>query len=139
MRSRHPLLCDNHEAIFSTLNLGYDLPFYFDNQSKWQFDEWGKIAFSLLLYVWRARKENRGWFDYKTVGKYADTLPEFRKGANADKWWELARAVLLLSYPKPEKISEFAGLVTLKRRTASRVREKILERIRQRFINFAKP
>jgi hypothetical protein len=139
MKSRHPLLSDDHEAIFSTLNLGYDLPFYFDNKSKWRFDEWGKIAAYLLLYVWGARKENRGSVGYRHVGKSADTLPEFRRGPNADKWWELAQDVLLTSYPKPEEISEFSGLVTLRRRTPSRVREKILERIRQRFINFAKP
>jgi hypothetical protein len=139
MKSRHPLLSDNHEAILAELNLGYDLPFYFDNQSKWQFDEFGKIAASLLLRVWRARKENRGLFDYGLVGRYADALPEFRRGPDADKWWKLARAVLLTSYPKPEEISEFSDLVTLRRRTRSRVREKILERIRQRFINFAKP
>jgi hypothetical protein len=138
MKSRHPRLSDSDE-ILSKLNLGYDLPFWFDGTSKWQFDEWGTIAFHLLFYVWRARKENRhDLFNYGRIGKLADVLPCFSR-ATADKWWELALAIFRISYPNPEEISEFAELITLKRRTPSRVREKILARIKQRFVNFAKP
>lgn len=139
LKSRHPLLSDEHEAMLGQLNLGYDLPFYFDSCSKWRFDDFGEIAFDLLGYVWAARKENCGMFDYGQIGQLADALPEFRKGLNANKWWELAKAQLLFAYPTPETIPELANLVRLKRRTPSVVREKILERIKQRFINFARP
>jgi hypothetical protein len=139
LKSRHPLLSDEHEAMLGQLNLGYDLPVYFDSSSKWRFDEFGEIALDLLGYVWGTRKENCGMFDYGRIGRAADALPEFRKGPNANKWWELAKAHLLFTYPTPETIPELANLVRLKRRTPSVVREKILERIKQRFINFARP
>jgi hypothetical protein len=139
LKSRHPLLSDEYEAMLGELNLGYDLPFYFDSSSKWRFDDFGEIALDLLVFVWGTRKENCGMFDHGQIGQVADALPEFRKGPNANKWWELAKAHLLFTYPAPETIPELANLVKLKRRTPSVVREKILERIKQRFINFARP
>jgi hypothetical protein len=139
MKSRHPLLSDEHEEFLGNLNLGYDLPFHFDRSSHWRLDDKAQIALALLFYVWGARKEQRGACDYGLVGRFADKLPDFRKGLNAEKWWELAEAALLWTYPKPETIPELADLVSLKRRTPSVVREKILERLKQRFINFAKP
>ena len=139
LKSRHPRISDDHEKMFGELNLGYDLPFYLDRWSKWRIDEFTEIALDLLGYVWHSRKENCGLFDYQRVGELADSLPEFRKGPNANKWWELAKAHLLFTYPKPETMTEFARLVRLRRRTPSVVREKILERIKQRFMNFARP
>jgi hypothetical protein len=65
--------------------------------SKWRFDEFGEIALELLIYVWGTRKENCGMFDYGQIGQVADALPEFRKGPNANKWWELAKAHLLFT------------------------------------------
>jgi len=140
MKSRHPLLSDEHEDFLGCLNLGYDLPFHFDQSSHWRLDEFARIALALLMYLWGARKEQRGNFDYLSIGELADALPEFRKGPNAEKWWELAEAGLLHTYPKPNEIPELADLVRLKQGTPeSKVREKIMERIKQRFINFAKP
>jgi hypothetical protein len=139
MKSRHPLISDEHETMFGALNLGYDLPFYFDRWSKWRADEFTEIALGLLNYVWHSRKENCGLYDYQRIGELADGLPEFRRGPDANKWWELAEAHLLFTYPKPETIREFTDLVRLKRRTPSRVRDRILERIKQHFLNFARP
>ena len=139
LKSRHPYISEEHEKLFGELNLGYDLPFYFDRSSHWKMDDFTEIALDLLGYVWRSRKENSGLYDYSRVGELADSLPEFRKGTNANKWWELAKAHLLFSYPKPEMIPELADLVRLKRRTPSIVRARILERIEQRFMNFAHP
>ena len=140
MKSRHPLLSDDHEDLLGCLNLGYDLPFHFDKSSHWRLDGFAKIALALLMYLWGTRKEQRGERDYRRVGELADALPEFRKGANAEKWWKLAEAAFLFTYPNPKKIPELVVLVVrLKRRTPSVVREKIKERIKQRFDNFAKP
>src|SRR5262249_39813216 len=139
LKSRHPLISDDNETMLGVLNLGYDLPFYFDRSSKWKLDDFTEIALNLLGYVWHSRKENSGLYDCRRIGELADTLPEFRKGENADKWWELAKAHLLFSYPKPEAIPELADLVRLKRRSPSVVRARILERIEQRFMNFARP
>jgi len=137
MKSTHPLLSD--DDFLGNLTLGRDAPFYFDNRSKWRFDDFTRIAFSLLIWVWKARKENRGRFVYYEIGELADELPQFRKGRNADQWWRLAKTIFLFSYPKPEAIPELESLIELKKRTPSRVRYKILERIKQHFLNFAKP
>lgn len=137
MKSIHPLLSD--EDFLGSLALGRDLPFYFDDRSKWRFDDFTKIAFGILVYVWRARKENRGPFLYYRIGELADELPQFRKGPHADQWWRIAEAVFLFSYPNPEAIPELGGLIDMKKRTPGRVRHKILERIKQHFLNFAKP
>lgn len=139
MKSRHPLLSDEHERFLGSINLGYDLPFYFDRLSGWRFDGWSQIAVALLMYVWGARKEQRGEWDYMRYGELVDTLPDFRRGENAEKWWKAAEAALLSTYPNPETIPELTKLVRLTRRTPSVVRQKIVERIQQRFLNFAKP
>ena len=78
LMSRHPALCEDHEALLGKLTLGYDLPYYFDGTSKWTKDAFGKIANSLLEYVWQGWAMKRdGRFDINTVTPDAITLPEF--------------------------------------------------------------
>jgi hypothetical protein len=69
----------------------------------------------------------------------ADKLPPLDKNS-APKWWEVAKDVLLNSYPKPLEVAELADLVKgrQKRRYPSRLQEAIFSKLEKRFLSFAK-
>lgn len=143
MKSTYPEFGDDEDALFAGLQLGKDLPLRLDRKAQWARwvkDDAGKIAWHLLWYVWRARSENnRLGFDYGDFSKMADELPPLDK-SSAPKWWKVAKAALLHSYPKPLDVTELAALVKgrQKRRYPSRLEEALFFKLEKRFLSFAR-
>ena len=93
-------------------------PVHCGEASKWKPDFAATCAVDLLAYL----HEN---FVLR---------PPIHRGT-ADKWWRLAKSILLRSYPHPETVPEFLEIGIPKSRTSpGRKREHILSTIRARFI-----
>ena len=139
--SPHPLLTEDYKSICRSLKLGEDTPFEIDPSARWQLDEFGKMASALLIYLWRARSENRvPATDYGALGKVMDSLPQFGDDS-APQWWEVAKKVLEIYCPDPVKIPELVALVKAptRKRSPGRTRSYILRKLEERFVKFARP
>ena len=143
MKSTYPEFGDDEKALLTKLQLGKDLPLRQDPKAKWARwvkDDAGKIAWHLLWYVWHARSENNAWgADFGEFTIMADALARPNK-KSAPKWWEVAKAALLYSYPNLEEVDEFKRLVTAptKRRSPGRIRQAILDILKARFISLVR-
>ena len=143
MKSTYPEFGDDEEALLRKLQLGKDLPLRLDRKAQWARridDAAGRIAWQLLWYVWNARSENNTLrANYGEFSKMADALARPNK-KSAPKWWEVAKAALLNSYPMLEKVDEFNRLVTApsKRRSPGRIRQAILDILKARFISLVR-
>lgn len=138
--SLHPGLCEDSEFLLRQIELGKRLPVQLEKSTKWKLDEAGRIAWKLLFKIWNARSENRDQStDYGSFVKVVDELPQFCDKQSASKWWDVGREMLLLTYPNPEAIPELARLVTAAshRKSPGRIRQRILEIIKSRFLAFA--
>lgn len=139
--SPHPLLTEDYKSICRSLKLGEDTPFEIDPSARWQLDEFGKMAFALLVYLWRARSENRvPATDYGELGKVMDSLPTFNADS-APQWWEVAEKILERHCPDLVKIPELVALVKApsRRRSPGRMRSYIWRKLEERFVKFARP
>lgn len=121
MRDRNPKNSDP-DTILTALELGDDLGMQSDRFSKWKPDFACSVAGSLILRIKRL------------VSEGTLPLPAFTR-ETVPKWWKVAEAELLRSYPAPETIAELDALCTepSKRRTAGRRRAAILFKIKRRF------
>jgi hypothetical protein len=143
MKSTYPEFGDDESALVKGLELGKNLPLRLDRKARWARwidDDAGRIAWKLLWYVWMARSENNKWgANYGRFSKMADALAPLDK-KSARKWWKVAKAALLYTYPKPLDVAELAALVTRrkKRRYPSRLEEAILSKLEHRFLSLAK-
>lgn len=143
-----PMLCSVHSRLrrnpgtfLAGLELGKALPMSLDPLSKWKVDPASGIAVDLLEYIsnLRAISKVRRCDEYGTFGEAARSLPEFDNKDSAEKWWELAKALLLKTYQNPERLPEFSELVTAKthRSSPGRMKQRILRIIQDRFISLA--
>jgi hypothetical protein len=139
--STHPNLCDDHKTMLRTLELGKDTPLELHQSARWIRDEASEIAFGLLSRLWQM------WREIKSTGttprkldRLINQLDPFSDDSAA-QWWEIAKAYFLLSYPEPQKIPELTAIVTAKskRRSPGRLKQAILDLLRDRFISFAPP
>ncbi|MFZ2643544.1 MAG: hypothetical protein WA117_21310, partial [Verrucomicrobiia bacterium] len=139
--SPHPLLTEDYKSICRSLKLGEDTPFEIHRTARWKLDEFGKTAVALLVYLWRARSENRfPATDCGELGKVMDSLPPFSNDS-APQWWEVAKKILELHCPDLVKIPELVALVKARTRNKSpgRTRSYILRKLRERFVGVARP
>ncbi len=132
LRSPTKLLNQDEDALFANLQLGRDSRLELHPTARWKMDEATKIARELMEFVNAARvKPQSLWY------RRALELKAFDKDSAAN-WWSLGKEVFLWSYPCPEKLSEFKRLVKSPSDTKpSRVRARIIELIKKRFINMA--
>jgi hypothetical protein len=141
MKSLHPHLSDDHETLLRDLQLGQDTPLELDKSARWKLDKAAEYAFALVAYIYEARRTDVPQTDYvASVTHAARALPEFNDDSSQE-WWELAKEILLVTYPEPQNVSEFATLVTAPshRRSGGRMKVRILEILESRFKGFAKP
>jgi len=143
MKSTYPEFGDDEDALLAGLQLGKDLPLRLDRKAQWARqinDDVGKIAWGLLWYLWGARGENNQWgFDYGHFEKMANALPPLDK-ISAPRWWNVAKAALLYTYPKPLEVTELAALVNgrRQRRYPSRLEEAMFSKLERRFLSLAR-
>lgn len=143
MKSTYAEFGDDEPALLRGLWLGHDKPHRLDASAQWARwinDDVGRFAHSLLMYVWSARSENnRIGFDYGHFTKLADALRPLDKHS-APKWWKVAEAALIYTYPNPLHVPELAALVAgrKKRRYPSVLAQAIFAKLKARFISFAK-
>jgi hypothetical protein len=143
MKSTYPDFGDDEDALLAGLQLGRELPLRLDHKAQWArwiTDDAGRFAWGLLWYVWSARSENNAWgADYGRFSKMADELEPLDK-KSARKWWKVAKAALLHTYPEPLKVAELAALVKgrRERRYPSRLEEAILNKLERRFLSLAR-
>jgi hypothetical protein len=143
MKSTYPEFGDDELGLLAGLRLAEDLPLRLDSKAQWARwikDDAGRFAWQLLWYVWRARSENNRWgLIYGDFSNMVDELPPLDKHS-APKWWKVAKAALLYSYPKPLEVAELAALVKGRRarRYPSRLEEAILSKLENRFLSFAR-
>jgi hypothetical protein len=135
LKSLHPFLSDDHIALCTNLQLGQDTPFEIHPTARWKTDAGGVIAFGLLSYLHETAARDTG-----PLGKYLSALPKFRDDS-ALQWWKIGQYLLLLAYPNPERITELESLVTAPshRKSAGRVRFRIMRILRERFLSLAPP
>ncbi len=143
MKSTYQEFGDDETALLAGLQLGKDLPLRLDPKAQWGRhieDDAGRYAWALLWYVWGARSENNVWgFNYGCFGKLANALPPLDK-TTATRWWAVAKAALLHTYPKLLDVPELASLVEgrKERRFPSRLEGAILDKLRTRFLSLAR-
>ena len=139
--------------------------------TKWQLDDAGKIAYSLIVFIRNARTGSAdSMIDRVTHGRIKPEkimlglVPDHRRGAlsqirklatktlrkdidkeNAETWWAFAKEhVLLRNYPDLLQVPEFDALVpktcikTDKPLFPSTREQKILRKIKARFLSFAR-
>jgi hypothetical protein len=141
IKKRNAKLSEEEKELFARIQLGADDFIELDPQTaRWKFDDAGKIAYSLLDYIRRARKSSKdSIFSCGTVGKVAkEKLKDF-DDESAPQWWTFAKEILLFSYPEPHVIEELNGLIpasSRKRKSPGRMKQAILEKLRARFLSF---
>lgn len=158
--SPNPKLSDKADVLIREIGLGSATGLALDVRSKWPDSFVTQIALDLLEYIpalrrrrtrgiassgflsdWNASPDDIAALGYTEALKLVDgPIPDrpFDR-QNADAWWEVAKAVLLASYPKPERISELAELerAPSRRKSPGRLRANILDRVRRRFLSLS--
>jgi hypothetical protein len=143
MKQKREKLSESEKMLFSKIKLGAKSLFELDPATaKWKLDDAGKISADLLDFVHGARQNYYlGWqsFWHYGSGIFPQKLKKFSDETASD-WWDVAKKMLLLAYPKPHKIKEFDRLVTAptKRKSPGRIDAAILEVLKSRFISFAR-
>ena len=110
--------------------------------AKWKSDDSGKIAEGLIRYIRDSRGSPPHGFDNGAISKFVkEKLPRDFDDESADDWWEVAKEILLFSYPQPHAIDEFKSLVPVdspKRKSPGRFDQAILRKLKSRFMAFAR-
>lgn len=104
-------LTADEKSLFNAIQLGRDdFVELRTGKAKWKFDDAGKIAYSLLYYIRKAR-EDVGSLTYGRIGELIrEKLPYDFDDEGVDEWWEVAKAILLSVYPKPHAVDELKNL-----------------------------
>jgi len=131
MRSTHPLNCDP-DSLLKDIHLGTGAELQIDNFSKWHPDRAAQVAIHLMIHVKNLREHS--------LSKSLIPLPPFSKDSALD-WWKSAEHCFDYSYRRPERVSGLAAIVTAqsKRKSPGRMRQKIKETIKARFLAMACP
>ena len=172
IKKKREELSGPERKLFKGIELGVGDFIENDPQTtKWQLDEAGKIAYSLIVFIRNARTGSAdSMIDRGSHGRIKPEkiklgqVPDHRRGAlsrirklasetlkqdihneNAEAWWAFAKErVLLRNYPNLLAVPEFDALVpktcakTKKTLYPSTREQKILRKIKARFLSFAR-
>jgi hypothetical protein len=136
-------LSDAEKDLFAAIQLGADDFIELHPQTaKWRLDDAGKIAYGLLNYIRVSRGSSPHGFDNGAISKFVkQKLQRDFDDESADDWWEVAKEILLFSYPQPHAIDELKSLVPVngpKRKSPGRFDQAIFRKLKSRFMAFAR-
>ena len=131
--SSHPRLNQIPKKISAQIMLGQGIYFEFSPNTKWNPNDKGcKIAIHLYEHIKMMRRYPES-NELSPCFDAAIKLPDIKQAKAVSAWWGVAKNVLLTGYPTPEEDEELRSLTKIKNR--SKVRDKILECIENRFFS----
>ena len=153
IKQKKAKLSDDEKDLFAAIQLGADDFIELDAQTaKWKLDDAGIIAYGLLNYIRVSRGSPPHGFDNGVMSKFVkEKLPRDFDDENKTAWWEVAKEILLFSYPEPHAVQELSQLVPMtirrkknrctitnpKRRSPGVLKQEILSMLESRFLAFA--